>query len=55
MNQHGLKQEDLADCAPQSRISDMLNGKRPVSKDIAKKLARQQFPVVVLNLIAYTA
>jgi len=34
-----LKQEDLADCAPQSRISDILNGKRPVSKAIAKKLA----------------
>ena len=39
MDQHGLKQEDLADCAPQSRISDILNGKRPVSKAIAKKLA----------------
>ena len=39
MDQHGLKQEDLADCAPQSRISDILNGKRPVSKSIAKKLA----------------
>jgi len=36
MDQHGLKQEDLADCAPQSRISDILNGKRPVSKAIAK-------------------
>jgi len=41
MEQHGLKQEDLADCAPQSRISDILNGKRPISKDIAKKLARR--------------
>lgn len=41
MDQHGLKQEDLADCAPQSRISDILNGKRSVSKDIAKKLARR--------------
>jgi HTH-type transcriptional regulator/antitoxin HigA len=39
MDQHGFKQEDLADCAPQSRISDILNGKRPVSKAIAKKLA----------------
>ena len=39
MDQHGLKQEDLADCAPQSRISDILNGKRPVSRAIAKKLA----------------
>lgn len=26
MEQHGLKQEDLADCAPQSRISNILNG-----------------------------
>ena len=41
MEQHGLKQEDLADCAPQSRISDMLNGKRPASKEIAKKLAQR--------------
>ncbi len=36
MAQHGLKQEDLADCAPQGRISDLLNGKRGISKDIAK-------------------
>ena len=41
MEQHGFKQEDLADCAPQSRISDILNGKRPVSKAIAKKLAQR--------------
>ena len=41
MEQHGLKQEDLADCAPQSRISDILNGRRPVSKEIAKKLAKR--------------
>lgn len=41
MEQHGLKQEDLADCAPQSRISDILNGRRPASKAIAKKLARR--------------
>jgi HTH-type transcriptional regulator / antitoxin HigA len=41
MEQHGLKQEDLADCAPQSRISDILNGKRPISKEVAKKLARR--------------
>lgn len=39
MEQHGLKQDDLADCAPQSRISDFLNGKRAISKDAAKKLA----------------
>ena len=41
MTQHGLKQEDLSDCAPQGRISDILNGKRGISKDIAKKLARR--------------
>lgn len=41
MDQHGLKQEDLADCAPQSRISDILNGKRAISKEIAKRLARR--------------
>ena len=39
MEQHGLKQEDLVDCAPQSRISDILAGRRSVSKEIAKRLA----------------
>ncbi|MDR0250099.1 MAG: helix-turn-helix domain-containing protein [Burkholderiales bacterium] len=46
MDQHGLKQEDLSDCAPQSRISDILNGRRDISKEIAKKLA-QRFNVSV--------
>lgn len=41
MDQHGLKQEDLADCAPQGRISDILNGRRAISKEIAKKLAKR--------------
>lgn len=41
MEQHGLKQEDLGDCAPQSRISDILNGKRSISKEIAKRLAHR--------------
>ena len=41
MEQHGLKQEDLADCAPQSRISDILSGKRSISKEIAKRLAHR--------------
>jgi HTH-type transcriptional regulator/antitoxin HigA len=41
MEQHNLKQEDLADCAPQSRISDILSGKRTVSKEIAKRLAHR--------------
>lgn len=38
MEQHGLVQEDLKDCAPQSRISDILSGKNTASKAIAKKL-----------------
>jgi HTH-type transcriptional regulator/antitoxin HigA len=41
MEQHGLKQEDLTDCAPQSRISDMLSGRRSISKAIAKRLAQR--------------
>ena len=28
MEQHGIKQADLEDCAPQGRISDILSGKR---------------------------
>lgn len=39
MEQHGLKQGELDDIAPQGRISDILNGKRSISKEIAKKLA----------------
>jgi HTH-type transcriptional regulator / antitoxin HigA len=39
MDQHQLKQQDLSDCAPQGRISDILNGKRAISKDMAKRLA----------------
>lgn len=41
MQQHGLKQENLGDCAPQSRISDILNGKRAISKAMAKRLAQR--------------
>ena len=41
MDQHRLKQEDLADIAPQSRISEILSGKRAISKGIAKKLAER--------------
>ena len=41
MDQHGLKQEDLGDCAPQSRISDILSGRRSISKEIAKRFARR--------------
>lgn len=39
MEQHGLKQDDLTDCAPQSRISDYLAGRREISKTAAKLLA----------------
>lgn len=39
MEQQGLKQDDLAECAPQGRISDILAGKRAISKDLAKRLA----------------
>jgi HTH-type transcriptional regulator / antitoxin HigA len=41
MEQHGLKQGDLSECAPQGRISDILSGKRTISKEIAKALARR--------------
>ena len=41
MEQHGLRQDDLLDCAPQSRISAYLNGKRAISKEVAKKLAHR--------------
>ena len=41
MEQHDLKQEDLGDCAPQSRISDILSGKRSISKEIAKRPAHR--------------
>ena len=30
MEQHNLKQEDLGECAPQSRISDILSGNRSI-------------------------
>jgi HTH-type transcriptional regulator / antitoxin HigA len=41
MEQHGLSQSDLANCAPQSRISEILSGKREISKEIAKAFARR--------------
>jgi HTH-type transcriptional regulator / antitoxin HigA len=41
MEQRGLSQTDLADCAPQSRISEILNGKREISKELAKSLAKK--------------
>ncbi len=41
MRQHGLKQDDLVDCAPQGRISDILSGRRHISKAIAKRLGHR--------------
>jgi len=41
MEQHGLQQDDLKDCAPQSRISEILAGKRAISKETAKHFARR--------------
>ncbi|MDB5967580.1 MAG: family transcriptional regulator [Hydrocarboniphaga sp.] len=41
MDQQGLSQGDLTDCAAQSRISDILSGRRAISKEIAKSLARR--------------
>ena len=41
MEQHGLKQTDLTDCAPQSHISAILAGKRGISKEAAKKFAKR--------------
>jgi HTH-type transcriptional regulator / antitoxin HigA len=41
MEQQSLNQSDLTDCAPQSRISEILNGRREISKDVAKALAKR--------------
>lgn len=41
MDPHELNQDGLADCAPQGRMSDILDGRRAISKDIAQKLARR--------------
>jgi len=40
MEQHGLKQDDLANGAPQSRISDFLNGRREISKERREEACR---------------
>ncbi len=39
MEEHGLKQTDLAGVASQDMISDVLSGRREISKALAKKLA----------------
>jgi HTH-type transcriptional regulator/antitoxin HigA len=41
LKEHGLTQKDLADCASQSTISAFLNGKRGLSKEVAKKLGKR--------------
>ncbi|QWF70860.1 hypothetical protein KEF85_16355 [Methylomonas paludis] len=41
MEQLDLRQDDLQDCAPQGRISDILTGKRSISKDLAKRFAQR--------------
>lgn len=41
MEQHGLRQTDLTDCAPQGHLSAILAGKRGISKEMAKKFAKR--------------
>ena len=41
MQENGLKQADLADIAPQSNISAILAGKRPIGNAMAIKLAKR--------------
>lgn len=41
MEQQGLSQSDLSDCAPQSRISEILNGRREICKGLSKALAKR--------------
>ncbi len=41
MGQHGLKQKDLADIAPQSVVSELLSGKRKINARIAKALGER--------------
>ena len=41
IKQHGLKQSDLSDCLPATRVSEILNGHREISKDQARKLAKR--------------
>lgn len=41
MEQQNLRQEDLSDCAPQSRISEILAGNRSISKENAKRFAHR--------------
>lgn len=40
MDQHGLNRADLADCASQG-VSDILNGRPGIIKEIVRRLARR--------------
>lgn len=41
MEQHGLRQADLADIIAQPNLSAILNGHRAISRDVAKHLAER--------------
>lgn len=41
MQSEELLQQDLSDCAPQGRILDILNGRRTISKGIAKAFSQR--------------
>jgi HTH-type transcriptional regulator/antitoxin HigA len=50
LNEHSLKQKDLADVASPALISDILAGRRAISKNLAKGLA-QRFNVSVMAFL----
>lgn len=41
MREHGLKQTDLVDLVAQPNVSTILNGRREISRTLAKGLARR--------------
>jgi HTH-type transcriptional regulator/antitoxin HigA len=41
LQEKGLRPADLADTLPKSRVSEILNGKRGISKSQAKQLAER--------------
>lgn len=41
MAEHGFRQKDLLDVASQTLLSDILSGRRAISKTVAKKLAER--------------
>src|SRR5258707_912779 len=50
MEANGLKQQDLVDIVSQGTLSNILNGKRGVSKELAKKFA-ERFHVGVSSFL----